>query len=297
MKDQSAIATNTSKSSKDKSINSFLGFIEGIVMDGAINSKEADVLVTWNEDHPDVLSEPPFNTILPLLEKFAESKRLSDDFVSGFSAYLNICRSTKYYDSETADIQRLHGMLAGIICDGNISRDELIALNQWMKKNDHLEDNSLFQEIYALLRPIRTKKDFSESDTAKLAKEIRKYVDVDNGFRQRSVVSADSNPDFYHGALKIQGGKYCFTGASSRFSKKQWKDLVESNGALFVDDMTNTVDYLVVCNKGNSAWAHVSYGRKFEQAKKMQAAGGAIQILTEDDFIAAIDANGLFSKA
>ena len=63
------------------------------------------------------------------------------------------------------------------------------------------------------------------------------------------------------------------------------KNLVQNNGAKFVDDMTMSVNYLVICNKGNTAWAHVSYGRKFEQAKKWQKEGVDVKIITEDDFV------------
>ncbi|MEG1313852.1 MAG: BRCT domain-containing protein, partial [Bacilli bacterium] len=78
----------------------------------------------------------------------------------------------------------------------------------------------------------------------------------------------------------------------TRFKKNEWKALVENNGGKFVDDMTLKVDYLVICNKGNSAWAHVSYGRKFEQAKKWQNEGNNIRIITEDDFVALVGLAG-----
>ena len=88
--------------------------------------------------------------------------------------------------------------------------------------------------------------------------------------------------------MTLENAVYCFTGTSSRFKKKDWKALVENNGATFIDDMTTFVNYLVICNKGNKAWAHVSYGRKFEQAKKWQSQGHNIKIITEDDFVKAI---------
>lgn len=275
------------RASADKSINTFLGFIEGLVMDGEINAKEFEALLVWNEVYKDLLSDEPFISILPHLHKFAGGAA-SDDFKIRFSAVIELCKSRKYYVHGTADIQRLHGILAGIICDGTICAAELVGLNHWMKEHDYLEDDVFFREIYAVLRPIRTRKEFTEHEVGRVFAEIKKYVDVDNHAKLRTVVDDEGNPDFYRGEVNIKSGKYCFTGASSRFSKKQWRELVESNGAFFSDDMTGTVDYLVVCNKGNSAWAHVSYGRKFEQAKKIQAAGGAVLILTEDDFLARI---------
>ena len=71
---------------------------------------------------------------------------------------------------------------------------------------------------------------------------------------------------------------------------------LKNNNAKFVDDMTLSVNYLVICNKGNKAWAHVSYGRKFEQAKKWQAQGNGIKIITEANTEALIGKNGHVSQ-
>ena len=81
------------------------------------------------------------------------------------------------------------------------------------------------------------------------------------------------------------GKTICLTGASNRYTKAEWKDVIEAKGCIFKDDLTKTVDYLVICNKGNPHWAHMSYGRKFEQALKWQKYGVNIRILTEDDFV------------
>ena len=54
---------------------------------------------------------------------------------------------------------------------------------------------------------------------------------------------------------------------------------------MFTDSLTQKVNYLVVCNKENPNCAHMSYGRKFEQAKKIQSTENRIKLLTEDFFI------------
>ena len=67
--------------------------------------------------------------------------------------------------------------------------------------------------------------------------------------------------------------------------------LITAQSLIFKDDLTKTVDYLVICNKGNPHWAHMSYGRKFEQALKWQKDGANIRILTEDDFSNFLEGN------
>ena len=202
---------------------------------------------------------------------------------------IKIFISGKFYSKNTRDVQRLHGLLAGVVCDGTLSIDEAKALNTWMKEHDYLEDDVFFQEVYTSLRPVRTKQDdLTDFDIQALFKQIKRYVDPDDHGTLRTKIETIDNPDFFKGQLLIENALYCFTGTSSRFKKKDWKTLIENNGGKFIDDMTTTVNYLVICNKGNKAWAHVSYGRKFEEAKKWQQQGHDIKIITEDDFIQAI---------
>ena len=71
--------------------------------------------------------------------------------------------------------------------------------------------------------------------------------------------------------------------------KGEDKEAIEAKNGYFTDSLTKKVNYLVICNKGNPHWAHMSYGRKFEQALKWQKEGERIRILTEDDFVKVLE--------
>lgn len=274
----------------DKEINNFLGFLEGIILDHTINKKEIYALQVWMERNPEIYCQYPFDHLIHLLgQTVIGSQKLDEEKCKQFVEVIKIFISGKFYSKNTRDIQRLHGLLAGVVCDGTLSIDEVKALNTWMKEHDYLEDDVFFQEVYTSLRPVRTKQnDLTDFDIQALFKQIKRYVDPDDHGTLRTKIETIDNPDFFKGQLLIENALYCFTGTSSRFKKKDWKALIENNGGKFIDDMTTTVNYLVICNKGNKAWAHVSYGRKFEEAKKWQQQGHDIKIITEDDFIQAI---------
>ncbi|WP_159453288.1 BRCT domain-containing protein [Acinetobacter nosocomialis] len=274
----------------DKEINNFLGFLEGIILDHTINKKEIYALQVWMERNPEIYCQYPFDHLIHLLgQTVIGSQKLDEEKCKQFVEVIKIFISGKFYSKNTRDVQRLHGLLAGVVCDGTLSIDEAKALNTWMKEHDYLEDDVFFQEVYTSLRPVRTKQDdLTDFDIQALFKQIKRYVDSDDHGTLRTKIETIDNPDFFKGQLLIENALYCFTGTSSRFKKKDWKALIENNGGKFIDDMTTTVNYLVICNKGNKAWAHVSYGRKFEEAKKWQQQGHDIKIITEDDFIQAI---------
>lgn len=271
----------------DKSINTFLGFLEGVTIDGKINEKEIDAILEWYKNMPE-LNSSQFEMLFKVLSEITTVDGIGDEEKERFIKVLNLFKSTEFYKKNTADVQRLHGLLAGLVCDSDLMLEELVCLNTWLKDHDHLEEDTLYQEIFNALRPLRTKKSLTTAEINSIFKLIARYVDPDDHGQLKKCVDSIDNPDFYKGMITLEDAVYCFTGASTRFKKSEWKALVENNGAKFVDDMTLKVDYLVICNKGNSAWAHVSYGRKFEQAKKWQNEGNAIKIITEDDFWALV---------
>lgn len=178
--------------------------------------------------------------------------------------------------------------MAGLICDGTLNNNEVLALNSWLDQHSYLKTDPIYQEILIALNHVRVLHRVSEDTKEVLKITINKYVQLDNFGLPHVVVSgnaANKNPDFHHGNIFIVGKTICLTGASSRYTKSEWKQVIETKGGIFKDDLTKTADYLVVCNKGNSSWAHMSYGRKFEQALKWQKDGAALLILTEDDFV------------
>lgn len=271
----------------DKSINTFLGFLEGVAIDGRINEKEIDAIIQWHRSMPE-LNTSQFENLFKVLSEITTSDGINAEEKERFIQVLNLFKSTEFYKKHTADVQRLHGVLAGLVCDTDLIIDELVCLNAWLKDHDHLEEDMLYQDIFGALRPLRTKKTLTTEEINSIFKLITRYVDPDDHGQLKKCVDSNDNPDFYKGVITLEEAVYCFTGASTRFKKNEWKALVENNGGKFVDDMTLKVDYLVICNKGNSAWAHVSYGRKFEQAKKWQNEGNNIKIITEDDFVASL---------
>lgn len=273
---------------QSKLSNLFLGFFEGLFLDDRVNQKEIEALIKWVETYPECCDLPHFDTLYNLLVKAAQEPDFLLSSSKEITEVIQALKSSQHFVAGTADIQRLHGLLAGLICDQNIYNDEVIALNHWLNNHSHLETDPIYQEILTVLNPVRLLNRVSEDSKELLKLTLDKYVQLDNfGLPKLVVTSTEEhkNPDFYHGEFAISGNTFCLTGASARYSKAEWKQLIESKSGIFKDDLTKAVNYLVICNKGNPHWAHMSYGRKFEQALKWQKDGLNIRILTEDNFV------------
>lgn len=279
------------KGAIDKKINGFLGLIEGLILDGVINKAEFATLEAWHEQSPDILARTPFNVLLPLLTDMLAHGSLNDEMKQRFLSLARELKSSKFYSNTSSDMQRLYGLLAGIICDGDINEIEIASLNTWLKDHDHLEDNISYQDIYEILRPIRTKKPFNDNDRIKLNQFITKHVDVNNRcLLKTNIVSTalDDDSGFYHGQIDIKGKTVCITGKSLVHNKAAWEALIISLGGNWSKTMKSTVDYLVICNEGSTHWVQANHGTKYIEAQKLQKKGSLIRIVTEDFFLDAI---------
>lgn len=276
------------RANQNKLGNLFLGFFEGLFIDGRVHIKEIEALIKWVEYFPECVELPHFDTLYKLMLRATEDPEFLLKQHKEISEMMVKFKRSDYFIKNTCDVQRLHGLLAGIVCDQTLNSDEILALNQWLKDNDHLEEDPIYTDIYAKLKSVRVNKVVDENTVNIVLTTINRYVDYDNfGIPKLAVSSSNENrnPDFYHGPFIVEGFTICLTGASTRYTKAEWKDVIEAKKGMFKDDMTKSVDYLVICNKGNPHWAHMSYGRKFEQALKWQKEGSKIKILTEDDFV------------
>lgn len=268
--------------------NLFLGFFEGLFLDGRVRLQEIEALIKWVEQYPEAVTVPHFETLYQVLLKAVENPQFLLANHQEVQAHLDLFKNSKYFKEHTCDLQRLHGVLAGLACDSDYTDDEVLALSAWLDRHDYLKDDPIYEEIILVLNPVRISNQVSGDTKEVLRLTLAKYIQLNNfGLPQVRVFSSqdNKNPDFYHGNIEIIGKTICLTGASERYTKAEWKEAIEVQEGIFTDSLTKKVDYLVICNKGNVHWAHMSYGRKFEQALKWQKEGANILILTEDDFI------------
>jgi len=276
------VATNT------KLANLFLGFFEGLFIDGEVHSKEIKALITWVETYPECINIPHFTTLYDLFVQAYEEPLFLLDKKNQIKEVFKHFRNSDYFIHGTADIQRLHGVLAGVICDQNLRCAEVLALADWLSEREYLNEHFIFIEVRNILQEVKHKRTVSQNIKNELIECLKKYINIDDEGLPLAIVSAGSdttkNPDFYHEEINVQDVVFCLTGASNRFMKSEWKALIEAKGGIFTDNLTRQVNYLVICNKGNPHWAQMSYGRKFELARKMQSGKHSIRILTEDHF-------------
>jgi hypothetical protein len=278
----------TSRARIEKSVNSLLGLIEGIAIDSSINPSEVSFLNLWLSEHVDVRDRHPYNELVPVVQAAVADGVLTQDEHDDIVWLCERLRSTEYFDKTTADLQRLHAIVGGIVSDGRVTEHELRGLSSWLQDHEHLKTCWPYDEIDSLVLGVMKDKMIDPEEHALLRGFFSEFIAVlDDRTITSPVVTEASNivglcavcPE-----IEFTDSTFCFTGASSRYTRKELAATVERLGGTFAPTITKSVRYLIIGADGNPCWAYACYGRKVEKAVELRKMGLRVLIIHENDF-------------
>lgn len=276
----------------DKACNTLRGLLSGIAADHEINSHEIAHIQHWLDTHADLRDRHPFNELVSCLESALSDGVLTTEEKLDLEWLCERLLSNDYFDAVTADMQTLHGWLSGIASDHIVSDRELASLSDWIDRHRHLQTLWPYDEVESLLTKVLADKRIDEDEHRELLLHFSQY-----GHR-----ASDRTLDTFDAAKIIVGGlcavdpeivfrdrAFCFTGASSRFTRELFADRIGAAGGTVRTGVSAAVNYLVVGADGNPCWAYACYGRKVEKAVAIRRAGAALVIVHENDIHDALE--------
>jgi hypothetical protein len=278
------------KQRRDTALHVLEGFLNGVGMDHVINLREHRELRDWIHSHERVAEKDVvFRDLLRTLKAAIADGVLQPEEIEDLCA---LCRraqsSSEYYDSITNAIQELHGILHGLVADLAINENELRGLQEWLEKYDAIREIWPVAEIESVV--VKVLSDGCIDDA-----EHRLMLHYFSEFAQNPAIKR-ALPPLLSTELTVQGvcavapeiqvfGKvFCFTGISSRGHRKDFAAAVAERQGVFVDNMRDELDYLVIGDEGNPCWAFSCYGRKVERAVQMRRKGHRLLMVHEVDF-------------
>ncbi|NPV51730.1 MAG: NAD-dependent DNA ligase [Candidatus Methanofastidiosum sp.] len=286
------------RSEFDKAIHTLDGILKGISIDGNINQQEIMELNFWCSKYSHYKYTHPFNELIPLISKSIEDHLLDEEELKDILWLCNRFKTDNiYFDIITSDIQRLHGILHGILSDNNIALDEIKALGRWLEENEHLVKTYPYDEIYSLIISVLSDNVLSDDEKKFLKLFFSEFVDINNcptNIDLKEILQLKQNitingicsvcPE-----ITIVNNVFCFTGISSKTTRNTIADTIESLGGLYKNSVTKKTNYLIVGNEGNPCWSFSCYGRKVEAAVNLRKEGHQILIVHENDFWDVLD--------
>ena len=280
------------KAELDKAIHTLEGIIKGVAIDNVINQEEIAELRIWYKKYKDFICSHPFSELIPVVAGALSDNILDDDEIKNI---LWLCNNLKtgntYFDFITSDIQRLHGILHGILSDNIITKAEIVGLQEWIDENYQLAGIYPYDEINSIITAVLVDGVLS-NDEKKLLKvlfsefinnNVPTNIDKDELSKLRQEINI-SGICAVCPEVHFSNKTFCFTGISSRTTRDRIKNIIESLNGIFKNTVSKLIDYLIVGDNGNPCWVFSCYGRKIEMAVKLRKNGHSILIVHENDF-------------
>lgn len=280
----------TGRGRLEKSINTLLGLLEGIAIDGQVTPGEVAMLRMWLADHQDVEKRHPFSELIPALANAVADGVLDREEREDLTWLCQRLKSTAFCDMVTADLQRLHALVGGIAADGSITAEEMRGLSDWLSEHEHLRTCWPYDEIETLTTKVLADGHIDEVEHRMLLDFFTEFLAV---LDERTIV----RPAVFDGAEQTIGAlcsvapqvtfpkrTFCFTGASTKYRRAEFEQLVQRLGGEPLPGVSAKLHYLVIGAEGNPCWAFACYGRKVEKAVALRRKGVLVVILHENDF-------------
>jgi hypothetical protein len=278
----------TGPQDRDRDIHELEGLIRGIAMDGRIVPQEAESLEHWCRRERGWHDGGLFREARGRVRDAISDGRLDDEERADILYFCERLKSpSPFYSVATADMQRLHGLLAGVGADGVVNEEELRGLSSWMEGAENLKGTWPYDEVDSLVTKVLSDGRIDEKEQEFLAAFTR-------GFLQSTSSLVLQGP-FDESAVRcgicavqpevsFDGTLFCVTGSSPRASRRQIELVVAQLGGRAHPRVVKNLDYLVVAAERSLSWAFSCYGRKVEAAMALRKTGARLTILHESDF-------------
>lgn len=282
----------TFRSEMDKALHSLEGILKGISIDGTVSSQEVEELRSWGRRHYEFIDRHPFKELVPLVLRSVDDNQLDPEEVQDILKMSeNVRTDSKYYNAITSDIQRLEGILHGILADNKVTDAEIEGLSKWLFDNEQLRESYPFDELCSLVTAIMADGRIDNDERNMLKAFITDFVDVKNiaAIDQKELQELKKHMTI-SGVCALDpeilwdNRLFCITGVFSKTNQSELASIITEKGGLFKEGLTLQTNYLVIGAAGNPCWAFSCYGRKVEKAVEMRKQGMPITIVNEVDF-------------
>jgi hypothetical protein len=285
----------TSKAEVHKAVNSLIGIIQGVRLDGVVNADELSEITNWCSLHRHLQNKSPFSEIIPVIDRALMDDHLDNEEIQDIlwlcNRVINSDDLEEYYNMVTSSIQQLEGILHGMLADNELSEAEINQLCDWMDDHEFLKGTYPFDEIDSLLVSAKEDGVISEDEKNMLKAFFGNFIDTRisyniNEFEIKNLQSKYSVSGICAVCPEItfENKTFCFTGTSKQAKRNEIAEIILSKGGFFNNNVTKKTDYLIVGGDGNPCWAFSCYGRKVEKAVQARKDGSQIIIVHENDF-------------
>ncbi len=250
-------------------INDLYGIIEGVAIDGEINTEEVLTLQKWVDSNSELRVYPLFNSIILTLDAILADRRVTEYELIKLRTLVSSARKSSIYNQANIAVQVLDGILKGIVSDEHISESELVSLKKWLSDNDYLTGIFAYDKIVNIVSKTLADGMISDDERDDLVSEFNDVL----------------NPVTEYKTLDLAKKSVCLVGEFVHISKNELEHILTEHGAVTKSGVSPKLDYIFVGSHGSEMWKYGSTEGKLAKAQELQEKGNSIRIISEDDLI------------
>jgi hypothetical protein len=269
----------------EKDLQTLVGIIKGIKSDNIISESEYSGVIKWINSKKKYEDKQPYKEAIELIRQALSDNILTDEECKNIIWYCNqYIKKTGYFGVVSSSIQKLTGIIKGIVIDNEINVQELEYLDGWLEEHDFLKNSYPYDELYKLATSIIHDKVITQEEHESLLNFCKALVDDSPGSSNEDLINS-LKTGYYQidPTITIQEKTFCITGLSKKYKRREIAEKIELYGGFMVDNISAKLDYLIVCDEKNTCWAFTCYGRKIEEAIKHRKQGRQLIIVHEYD--------------
>lgn len=177
------------------------------------------------------------------------------------------------HTAETIALQNLQAIVAGIVYDGILTKDEFVFLTEWLSNNQWLEGNYPFDMIFRTIKQILADGIIDAQEKEFLISLLSKFSTTESFWKT----------DLKE-RINFEGKNFVLTGDFDSGDKASVKEYIECRGGICKSSVSSKTNYLIVGGQGSADWSFGNFGTKIKRAKELNAKGNKIVIIAESEF-------------
>ena len=259
------------------------GIMQGVVADERLNQAELFFLDVWLRSQKQLEGDVDRSDILELIEDI-----LSDGIISQeeLDKLLEVSQQTAFYriidcSDEQSKLNELIGILSGISADGIVNDSEIEFLSRWMDNNKNIFNTWPATELATRIQAIIADDYVSDEEMQELSSILK---EVTGRSFNDSELAHGMGIEFLEDkieTLDIKDKYICFSGRFISANRSLQEKYAKDNGAIVLDDVSHTIDLLVLGSMANKDWLISEHGRKIQQVLNLKEKGESVLIITE----------------
>jgi NAD-dependent DNA ligase len=184
------------------------------------------------------------------------------------------------------NINELKGLCKGIIADGQVVQAEAEFLKQWLESHQALIDQWPINALYQRITDMLVDGVLDEEEQVELLEALKTLSERN---QKKEVVKTDLPVTKPVPQILFEERNFYLVGRFATGSKQQCREMVELLGGTCLQEVTNSVHYLVIGELTIQDWSQSSFANEVEMALTLNQSGANIKIIEERNWIQAVD--------